>query len=77
MVGRGFGLRALPVAAEVGHRDREVLRKAGSNTAPHRVRLRMAMQEEERRAASTVAHANRRLAGVDELELETFEQGRA
>jgi hypothetical protein len=37
----------------------------------------MAVQEEERRAASTVAHANRRLAGVDELELETFEQGRA
>jgi hypothetical protein len=37
----------------------------------------MPVQEEDRRAAAPVTHADRRLAGVDEHEFETFEHGRA
>ena len=77
VVGRGRRLRAVAVAAQIGRHHREVARQARRHLVPHHVGLRMAVQQQERRPAAAMAHADRRLAGVDHRELEAGEHGAA
>ena len=46
------GLRRIAVAAEVGAHDGEALREARRDPVPHRVRLRITVQQQERRPAA-------------------------
>src|SRR4029079_11443215 len=55
VIRRGLGLRALAVAAQVRRDDGEALCQCRGDGMPHHVRLRMAVQEEERRSATSVA----------------------
>ncbi len=62
----GIGrLRAVAVAAEVGGDDGEVTRKPCGDLMPHHVRLRIAVQEKQRRPGATVPKADFCVAGVD------------
>jgi hypothetical protein len=73
VIGRRRRLRALPVAAQVDGDDGEVLREPRRHPVPRHVRLRVAVQEQERRAVAAVPHPNDGLAGSDGRELEAFE----
>ena len=73
VVGCRRRLRALSVPAQVGGDDGEVLCEARSDEVPHRVCLRVTVQEEKRRPASPVAHTNGGFTGVHPLELEPLE----
>jgi hypothetical protein len=73
MVRRRRGLRALSVAAEVRGDHGEVLSEARGDEVPHGVGLRVTVQEEKRRPAASVAHADGGLAGVHERKLEALE----
>jgi hypothetical protein len=76
VVGRRLRLRALAVAPQVGRDDREPFGQTRRDCVPHEVRLRVPVKQEERRPVASVAHAQRRLAGVDEGELEAGKQFR-
>jgi hypothetical protein len=61
------------VAAQVGDDDRAVLGQRGRRGVPHRARLRIAVQEQQRRAAAGDAHVDRDLPRVDVAGLEAVE----
>ena len=46
------GLRRIAIAAQVGAHDGERLRERGRDPMPHRVRLRIAVQQQQRRTAA-------------------------
>jgi len=52
-IGPGRRLRTVAVAAQVGDHQREVLRQSRRHLAPHHMRLRIAVQQEQRRPAAT------------------------
>src|SRR5215208_2726314 len=66
MVPSGGRATAAPVAAKVGTDDREVADKQRRDGAPHQVRLRKAVQQEDRRPGPVRAHEN---AGLTRLDL--------
>ena len=73
VVVRSRRLRALAVSTQIHCHHRELAREAPRDQVPHHMRLRMPVQEEERRATPAVPDADGRLARVDALELESFE----
>ena len=74
MIRRRLRLRALAVAPQVGSDDGEPVGQIRGHRVPHQVRLRMAMQKQERRAAAAVADPQRRLARVHQGQLESREE---
>ena len=75
VIGSRRRLAALAVAAQVRGDDREVPGEERRDLVPHYVRLRMSMQEQDRRSASPVLHANQHLPSIHHGELESFEHG--
>jgi hypothetical protein len=73
VVGCRRRLRALSVPAQVGGDDGEVLCETRSDEVPHRVCLRVTVQEEKRRPAPPMAHADGGFAGVQKREVEALE----
>jgi hypothetical protein len=70
LIGR---LGGFAVAAQIRADDGEVGRQHRCNLVPGGVGARMPVQQEERRPGPAVAHAELRLADVDALEREPFE----
>ena len=70
VVGRRRRLRALAVAAQVGRDHGVLVREPRRHRVPHRVRLRVPVEQEEGRPAAAAAQADRRLARVDRRQLE-------
>ena len=58
-------LRAVAVAAQIGGYDREIAGQLRRDRVPHDVRLRMPVQEQQRRPRAAVPYTDRRLARVD------------
>src|SRR5262249_1909682 len=73
MIRRGEGATAAPITGKVGANHGEVAGEQGRHAAPHDVRLRKAMQEEDRRPGAGSAHKDRGLAGVDVAGFEIVE----
>src|SRR5918997_1271018 len=65
MVPSGGRATAAPVAAKVGTDDRKVADKQRRDGAPHQVRLREAVQQEDRRPGPARAHENAGLIRLD------------
>src|SRR5882757_1665999 len=65
MVRGGRRAAALPVAAKIGTHHGEFARQQRRNTAPHQVRLRKTVQQEERRTLSAGAHEDAGFTGLD------------
>jgi hypothetical protein len=65
MVRGGRRAAALPVAAKIGAHDGEFARQQRRNTAPHQMRLRKTVQQQERRARSRSAHEDAGFTGLD------------
>ena len=55
MIGAGFWRITLPVAGKVGNDEPVLRRKRGRKAMPHHVRLRIAVQEQERRSITADA----------------------
>ena len=72
---RRSGLGRVAVAAQVGNDDAKVGREPDRDAPPHRVRLRIAVQKEQRRSAGIAADASeeRRAAGVVQPARESVE----
>jgi len=77
VVGRRGRLVARAIAAQVGHDHREVGGQGRSDLVPHDVRLRIAVQQQQRRPVARPAQVDARLAGVDVEGLEAVEHARA
>lgn len=73
VVSRTLWLVAVAVAAQIGSNHREVRGERGRDLVPDRVRLRMAMQEQERRAASALDCMDANTVDVHRRICETFE----
>jgi hypothetical protein len=73
VIGGRRRLAAVAVAGEVGGDDGELLGEAWGDGVPHHVRLRVAVEQQEWRAAAAVPHANRRRFGFDHRQIEPFE----
>ena len=76
MVGQVRGRRALAVPTQVCRHDREPPRQARGYGVPHRMCLWMAVEQEQRRPGTPVAHTQDRLADVYSLQDEPREQRR-
>ncbi len=72
----GFGQRAVAIAAQVGKNHVIALCQPCSNGVPKHVVVRIAMEEQQRRAGTTVAHANDGALGAHVEMLKPREQGR-
>ena len=73
MVGLVGRLRGLAVASQVRADDGEVPSEQGRDTVPGGVCPRVAVEEQDRRPAASVAHANDHIAEVDSGKLEVTE----
>ena len=64
------GFVAVAIAAQIGCDDAEMLAQLGLNLVPDQVRLRVAMQQQERRLAAVIADAcvDGDAVGVDAVE---------
>ena len=65
VVRRGRRTTAAPITAKIRADDREVTREQRRDAAPHQVRLRKAVQQENRRPAASRADEDRCVARVD------------
>ena len=65
VAGAAVGLRRIAVAAQVAADDGEALGEARRDPVPHRVRLRIAVQQQERRAAAADDAVDLRAGGRD------------
>ena len=72
--GRGFG--AVPVPTQVRGDDREPGRQVTGDRSPHQVRLRVPVQQEQRRTGAAGTHPQRHLPHVDLREVESVEAAR-
>jgi hypothetical protein len=61
------------IAAQVGDDNREILRQAGRHLAPHHMRLRIPVEQQQRRPATACHQVDRRAGGLD---LPLFEAGK-
>ena len=73
VVGRRCRLRTVAVAAQVRADDRVGFGKLRRDPVPHHVRLRMAVKQEERRAAAAMPKVDRRTGCLDAGRGEIFE----
>ena len=64
MVGVAGGLAAVAIAAQVGGHDGEIRGQPGGDLVPHRMGLRVAVQQQERRAAAAFDQVDGIGAGV-------------
>ena len=64
-IGAGRRFRAVAVAAQIGDDDGEVLGQARRHLAPHHMGLRVAVQQQQRRAAAAGHEVDRRARGLD------------
>src|SRR6266571_809654 len=64
-------LAAVAVTAEIRNDERMVLRELGGDLAPLHMRLRVAVQEQDRWAIAADKHIDRRAAGLDRLASES------
>src|SRR5689334_2286857 len=67
MVVAGRRLAAVAVAAQVRHDERVVCGKIGRHLAPFDMRLRVSVQQQQRRSAPAGDDVDRRAAGLDRL----------
>jgi len=74
VVRRRRRLRALAVAAQVRRDDGEALCETGCDRVPHHVRLRVPVEQEERRPGTAPANAQLDALEVDPLEREAGEE---
>ena len=70
----GRGLRRVAVAAQVRADNGELARQRGGDPVPHRVRLRIAVEQQQRRPAAADHAVNPRARGVDVLRRKAGEQ---
>ena len=73
MVGVDGRAAAAAVAAQIGAHDRELAGEQRRDVAPHQVRLREAVQQEQRRPEARGAHEDGGIACVDLPAHETVE----
>src|SRR5438094_9688679 len=66
-----FRLAGIPIATKIGTNNGKALRQARSDLAPHRVRLRIAVQEQERRTAAAGDQVDLRARSADATRIET------
>ena len=74
VIRRARRLRAVAVATEVGRDDPEPRRERPRHPVPHRVRLRVAVQEEQGRTAPAHARADPGAARLDVVHREAGEE---
>ena len=74
VVGRGLGLERAAVAAQVGADHREALRHLRCHGVPHGVRLRVAVQQQQRRSGAAAAQAHLAAGDCHVLEREAGEE---
>ncbi len=65
VIGRGRRAAALSIAAQIGAHDGELARQQRRDVAPHQVRLRKTVQQQQRRAGSRTAHEDAGFTGLD------------
>ena len=70
VIGRGGRLERTAVAAQVGTDHGEALGQLRRHGVPHGVRLRVAVQEQQRRTGAAAAQPDRAVLGADVLERE-------
>ena len=70
-----FGLGGVAVAAQVGADDGEALGEPRRDPVPHRVRLRIAVQQQERRPAAADPQLDLGTRAGDAPRLETGKEG--
>jgi hypothetical protein len=73
-IGAGQRLRAVAIAAQIGRDDGEVLGQARRHLAPHRMGLRVAVQQQQRRAAAAGHQVDARARGLDPLPAKSGEE---
>ena len=75
VLGVGGRLAAGAITAQVGRDDREALGEARRDLVPHHMSLRIAVNEEQRRAVAALHESDLRPRGLDTLVGETVEHG--
>jgi hypothetical protein len=73
MMGCRGGFAAVPIAAQVGRHDRETLGQARGHEVPHRVRLRMSVEQQKRWSGPAPPAVNRGFVGRDIDHIEVVE----